>query len=504
MGQSPSSASYNDRREGLPFFQGKAEFGSLYPTVRKWCSEPLRIAKAGDILLSVRAPVGPTNLAAEDCCIGRGLAAIRAREPFDQKYILHFFRNIQTWLTAQGTGTTFAAISGDFVRQIEVAIAPLPEQKRIADKLDALLARVDACRERLDRVPTILKRFRQSVLAAATTGELTREWREEQGFGREWRPAALGSLLTDVRYGTAKKCAYEPRKTPVLRIPNVVAGTISHDDLKYADFDQDEKAKLALAPGDLLMIRSNGSVGLVGRTALVSEREAGFLYAGYLIRLRPDAAQATSAYLSLFLASPASRTRIASTARSTTGVNNINAEEIRNFPIAVPSLAEQSEIVRRVGKLFAIAGRLDDRILLAQAIVQRTTPSALTKAFRGDLVQQDPNDEPAIALIKRVRDGLAKSRQRMPESALRKPRPREDIRNMVKKLIDVLAEAGDWMTAQEAFRGCGVSEGAKTELVEAIYAELRQLERDNRVAVEPVRNARGVKVHDRLKLIAKR
>ena len=95
MGQSPDSRFYNDRGEGLPFFQGKAEFGALYPAVRKWCSEPKKIADAGDILLSVRAPVGPTNLAKERCCIGRGLAAIRANEPIAQEYLLHFFRHIQ-------------------------------------------------------------------------------------------------------------------------------------------------------------------------------------------------------------------------------------------------------------------------------------------------------------------------------------------------------------------------------------------------------------------------
>ncbi len=140
------------------------------------------------------------------------------------------------------------------------------------------------------------------------------------------------------------------------------------------------------------MIRSSGSVELVGRTALVSEREAGFLYAGYLIRLRADQAQASPAYLSLFLASPASRARIELTARSTTGVNNINAEEIRAFPVAVPCLDEQHEIVRRVGQLFAMADRLDERLSSASSIAQRATLSALNKAFRGELVPQDPNE----------------------------------------------------------------------------------------------------------------
>lgn len=150
MGQSPNSRSYNETGEGLPFFQGKADFGDLFPTPRKWCTEPQKIAEAGEILLSVRAPVGPTNLATERCCIGRGLASIQAVPPFNQKCLLHFFRNIELWLSQQGTGTTFAGIGSREIQQLGVPVAPLDEQKRIADKLDNLLARVDKCRDRLE------------------------------------------------------------------------------------------------------------------------------------------------------------------------------------------------------------------------------------------------------------------------------------------------------------------------------------------------------------------
>jgi restriction endonuclease S subunit len=196
MGQSPESRFYNDKGEGLPFFQGKTEFGALYPTVRKWCSEPNKIAEAGNILLSVRAPVGPTNIAVEKCCIGRGLASIRAKESIDQKYLLHYFRHIQPWLSEQGTGSTFAAVSGDFVRTLQVNLAPLPEQKRIADKLDSLLARIDTCRDHLDRIPTILKHFRQSILAAATSGKLTEEWRADQ-IARRQPQTESGNIARD-------------------------------------------------------------------------------------------------------------------------------------------------------------------------------------------------------------------------------------------------------------------------------------------------------------------
>lgn len=318
-----------------------------------------------------------------------------------QKHLQHDGRRGALAKIARGIGIHHLGAAG--LTEWRIAVAPLAEQKRIVAKLDALLARVDACRQRLGRVPAILKRLRQSVLAAATSGELTGEWREERRYAGEWRTTSLGDVLRDVRYGTAKKCSYEPRATPVLRIPNVASGTVSHEDIKYAEFDDGERRKLELCPGDLLMIRSNGSLGLIGRTAVVSEREAGFLYAGYLIRLRPEPVLVRAPYLALYLESPESRSTIEQMARSTTGVNNINAEEIRRLSIRIPSLTEQDEIVRRTAGLLELAKLAEGRLSQAVARLERAEPAALAKAFRGELVPQDPNDEPASALLDRVR-----------------------------------------------------------------------------------------------------
>jgi len=111
MGQSPPSSTYNTKGQGLPFFQGKAEFGDFYPTVIKYCNDPIKIAEPGDVLISVRAPVGPTNLCKEKSCIGRGLAALRPSSGIVTKYLFYYLRNIEDWLATQGTGSTFTAIT---------------------------------------------------------------------------------------------------------------------------------------------------------------------------------------------------------------------------------------------------------------------------------------------------------------------------------------------------------------------------------------------------------
>lgn len=136
MGQSPPGSTYNERGEGLPFFQGKAEFGTVSPSPKKWCTEPMRLAETGDILLSVRAPVGPTNLAVERCCIGRGLAAIRADAArLDPTYLRFFLRYSEPRLANMGQGSTFAAIGRAEIASLRIPLPLLHEQRRIVDLL---------------------------------------------------------------------------------------------------------------------------------------------------------------------------------------------------------------------------------------------------------------------------------------------------------------------------------------------------------------------------------
>src|SRR5207247_2534949 len=128
IGQSPPSSTYNTEGRGLPFFQGKAEFGSLHPMPQKFCSAPTKIAESDDILISVRAPVGPTNLCHERSCIGRGLAAIRPHGEIPTRYLLFYLRSIEAWLATQGTGSTFTAISKSDLEELRVRLATLGAQ----------------------------------------------------------------------------------------------------------------------------------------------------------------------------------------------------------------------------------------------------------------------------------------------------------------------------------------------------------------------------------------
>jgi type I restriction enzyme S subunit len=145
-GQSPPGSTYRRQPVGLPFFQGKADFGDRHPVARVWCTEPNKIALPGDVLMSIRAPVGPTNVADTECCIGRGLAALRCGPTLDRDYLLWFLRCIEADIAKQGSGSTFHAINRDQLEALEIPLPPLVEQERIAGLLTEQLGAVERAR----------------------------------------------------------------------------------------------------------------------------------------------------------------------------------------------------------------------------------------------------------------------------------------------------------------------------------------------------------------------
>lgn len=175
-GQAPPGTSYNKNGDGLPLYQGKTDFGDVHlGPPRLWTAKPTKRARADDVLLSVRAPVGPTNLAREECAIGRGLAAIRGYGGISQSYLLYAIRATVKQLEEQATGTTFSAIGSSVVRDHILPIAPAAEQERIVAVIEEQFSRLDAGVTALERIRQNLKRMRDAVLRAAITGALVND-----------------------------------------------------------------------------------------------------------------------------------------------------------------------------------------------------------------------------------------------------------------------------------------------------------------------------------------
>jgi type I restriction enzyme, S subunit len=198
---------------------------------------------------------------------------------------------------------------------------------------------------------------------------------------------------------------------------NIQSGRLDWSDLVYTS-DLREIAKYRLAPGDVLFNRTN-SPELVGKTAVYAgEREAA--YAGYLIRVRCSSALKPE-YLSYCLGSPAGRDYCWRVKSDGVSQSNINATKLAAFMFPLPTPEEQAEIVRRVESLFAWADRLEARHAAARAHVERLTPALLAKAFRGELVPQDPADEPASELLERLGQWPADNSTGLPKPQSAKP-----------------------------------------------------------------------------------
>ena len=257
MGQSPSSKTYNRRGDGLPFFQGKAEFGDVYPTINMYCSQPKKIAKQGATLLSVRAPVGPTNLVQHDCCIGRGLAAIHPCGGIQTKFLLYLLRSIEPAISGKGTGSTFKAITKEFVEGLEFNLPPLSEQQCIVAKIEEKLSVVEELYLTLDRQLQKGNFLRQSILKKAFAGQLVEQDPEDE-------PASV--LLDRIRVERKKTMKNktlkkkDPKKkqtergslntTPIVSKVWSFCNTLRDDGVSYGDYLEQLTYLIFLKMGD--------------------------------------------------------------------------------------------------------------------------------------------------------------------------------------------------------------------------------------------------------------
>jgi type I restriction enzyme, S subunit len=319
-------------------------------------------------------------------------------------------------------GTTRQRISRKNLGTIAIRRPELAMQDAVADSLSRIRRKQVDAASHLAAARQAIERLRHIVLSAACSGRLTVDWRAKQEqagsaldaveeararrkleLGRRyvepsinehsvdfelpqgWTVAPLGLLLEGIKYGTSKRSDYQSPGIAILRIPNVSRGQLELGDLKHAVLGDQEARDLSLDRTDILMIRSNGSPQLVGRSVIVGESGEGMAYAGYLMRLRPDQLIISPKYLAMALGSPEVRHQIEMPLRSTSGVNNINTSEVRSLCIAVPPLEEQAHIVSAVDRLQNLAQSVGSRVAQAEQAVDRSHQAVLAKFFGRDL-----------------------------------------------------------------------------------------------------------------------
>lgn len=409
--------------------------------------------RAGDVLVSMTRPnlnavaLVPEHLDGQ--IASTGFDVLRASS-IDPRWVFYLVRSAKfvEAMSELVQGALYPAVRSKDVRGFEAALAPRVEQTRIADKLDAMLARVDTCRNRLVRVPAIIKRFRQSVLAAATSGRLTEDWRDQfpdridatniaekihasheaagghkmgnaaaptedvhdlsiDMFPSGWGLVTLRDIVLPDRpitYGILKPGPELDDGVPYIRVADFPGDKLNPATVRKTSRQMDEEFKRSrLRSGDLLLsIR-----GTVGRIVVIPDEleNANITQDSARLSVQPVV---NRDYVLWYLRSEMAQQRMKGSTKGV-AVRGINIGDVRALQLPLPSREEQNEIVRRIEKLFAFADRLEARYTAAHAQVDKLTPSLLAKAFRGELVPQDTNDEPASVLLDRIRAARSKA-----------------------------------------------------------------------------------------------
>lgn len=337
MGQSPPSTSYNDAGDGLPFYQGKTDFGVTYPTPRIYCSEPKKLAEEGDILMSVRAPVGATNLCKSQSCIGRGIAAIRANG-IDRDFLYFYLKKIEAYIDSLGSGAIFKAINKSQLAELPINDAgiPLPEQKKIAHILSTVQRAIEA-QERIIQTTTELKK---ALMHKLFTEGLRNEPQKQTEIGpvpESWDVVELGDVAKIER----GKFSHRPRNEPRFyggEYPFVQTGDVSNCDGYVRSYTQtlneDGLVISKMFPAGTILITIAANIGFTGILEFDSACPDS------LIGITPNENLHTEFLNYYLITQQPEMDRLAPKGTQ----KNINIQFLKPWLVPLPSFEEQTEI----------------------------------------------------------------------------------------------------------------------------------------------------------------
>ncbi|NVJ64648.1 MAG: restriction endonuclease subunit S [Flavobacteriaceae bacterium] len=326
----------------------------------------------------------------------------------DVDYTHQFLRSQFENLNNNTRGTGIPHVNPDILWNIETPIPPLPEQKRIVAKLDALFGHLDTLKAKLDRIPELLQNFRQQVLTQAVTGKLTEEWREGKGLG-EWDQVKMEDLTISITDGDHQAPPKVEKGIPFLVISNVNDGNLNIDSAsRFVPQDYYDNLKDSRKPQpDDILYTVTGSIGI----PVMVESEKPFTFQRHIAIIRPDKKLVDPKYLHIVLQSENSLSQAKEVATGTAQVT-IPLRGLRNYNIPYPGIQEQKEIINRVHAIFKVADSIESQYLPLKVKIDNLPQAILNKAFKGELVPQDPNDEPASVLLERIKEEKEATKKR--------------------------------------------------------------------------------------------
>ncbi|OUO60581.1 hypothetical protein B5F74_06965 [Collinsella sp. An271] len=326
MGQSPKTETYNGDSIGLPFFQGNTDFGKECPTARVWCKAPKKVALTGDILLSVRAPIGAVNTASCKCCIGRGIAALRPKSgALDVVYLKNLLRARRDALEALGTGSTFKAVTK---KQLEDFLIPLPTvtcQNLLAKRFELIARLIEMRSHQLDMF-----------------GEIAKSRFIDMFGDKGYPPHPLSELSTTMQNGLSPSKNGDHHEK-VLTLSAITQGNFDVSAWKEGLFKDDPPAGKRVADGCFYVCRGNGNKSLVGVGEYAPAAMDDLVYPDTMIAVRIDQEKVLLPYLRIAWKQARVREQIESSAKTTNGTYKINQASLGMVEVVVPPLSLQRE-----------------------------------------------------------------------------------------------------------------------------------------------------------------
>lgn len=345
MGQSPDSSSYNNEKDGLPFFQGNADFGELYPKERFWCNAPKKVAMPGDILISVRAPIGALNYSKGKSCIGRGLAAITIENIVERNYIFHLLKARNNYLNSMGTGSTFKAIGKNVLEEILIPQISREEQQKCVNMMDLLGSIIRERQSQLGKFDDIIKARFVEMFGYPSINN--KRW--QMGVINE-----IGSCIAGATPSTKVDEYWNNGTIPWMSSGEVNKGRVDRTDNFITHLGYD-KTSTKLVPPKTVVLAMAGQ-GKTRGMAAITEIE---LCTNQSICSIVNNEKVDAEYLLYFLKLQYNELRRAST--NTDGRGGLNLKIIGNYPIMIPPVALQkyfATFVTKVNKSKIVLQRL--------------------------------------------------------------------------------------------------------------------------------------------------
>ena len=382
-------------------------------------SRARRVVKEGDVLFStVRTYLKniaqvPPEL--DGALTSTGIAVLRTNGSVDSRYLFSWVCSDEfiAAISKKQDGTLYPAVTDRDVAAGALRLPPLAEQQRIVAKIEGLGQRTVRARTELARVPILVSRYKQRLLALAYSGELTRNWRAERGVGSPTGTRLVGEIITDIVSGKNLRCVERPPEASekgVVKVSAVTWGKFDPLASKTLPKNFTPTERTRIQPGDFLISRAN-TLELVAAVVIVEDTPSNLFLSDKILRL--ELPEEDKPWLLWFLRSPEGRAAIEARATGNQlSMRNLSQSGLRSIEIPWPPRDERKEIVRRIEAALGKLDRMAADHHMAAKLLPKLGTGILAKAFRGELVHQDPDDEPASALLEQASHQQSEPRSR--------------------------------------------------------------------------------------------